>query len=122
MADEVHAFRWLLEDPASAKDNWLGKNIDGLAACDILNCVMKWSEWFHVLRPLPAYLPQAIREGFVQMGITRRCSCYEGCHYMVCPHVIAMHISESGLRCCSDALQYRPRRAPCRCGSATARR
>jgi hypothetical protein len=47
MAEEVKAFRWLLEDPASAKEEWLGKNIDGLAACDIFNCVMKWSEWFH---------------------------------------------------------------------------
>jgi hypothetical protein len=96
MAEEVKAFRWLLEDPASAKEEWLGKNIDGLAPCDILNCIMKWGEWFHVLSPLSVDLPQAIREGLVQMGITRRCSCYEGCHYMVCAHVLAMHISESG--------------------------
>ena len=94
----LQGFKMMLEDPQRAYDEWLGR-VEGVHQpdLDVLVDVREWASWFCVLQPLPADWPQARRDEFAALGITYRCSCYEGCHYMVCAHVLAQHIHDTGL-------------------------
>jgi len=88
----------LLDDPQRAYDLWLGR-VEGVREpdLDVLVDVVEWAGWYFILSPLPADWPQARRDEFAALGINYRCSCYEGCHYMVCAHVLAQHIQDTGL-------------------------
>jgi hypothetical protein len=95
---DVEAFTMLINDPQRAHDEWLGR-IEGVRQpdLDVLEDVREWATYYYILKTLPKGWPQARRDEFAALGINYRCSCYEGCHYMVCAHVLAQQIHEIGM-------------------------
>ncbi len=88
----------LINNPQQAYDEWLGR-VEGVRQPDpdVLEDVRVWAHWYCILSPLPKGWPQARRDEFAALGINYRCSCYEGCHYMVCAHVLAQQIQDIGM-------------------------